>query len=455
MYGTASQFARKPRFRPRAAEIFARSHGRPHVYRVSESGDDAEPVSLTDQDDDTKTTHPNLTASSGEGTLNRQRVHTVGGTHDAGMRGSAVAGRTAPRRKGPDALSGRNSFELPVLFEGYAWQLQSEEYKREVAFRTASGQPLWHRDPSVRSGVWDRLERAVSSDGVEVASIYTNDQVRTVINYALGRTLTDADPSQVLPQIIDMRTRLGYSVPDKFKVYPEDLQAFRALDSRELSGLAKMCMETGWADNFLGAVVGGSLAARQSTGVGQAKVAEVQVRGIPKGPKLASEGVHAPARQAISAGAAKARQAMSAGAGAVKEFVRKITGGAADQVGKPAAVTIQIKPVEAIPDSYVARWRQGDVQGGMSFEVNSTDNSVSIDGIARGEQMPPRSAGSNAAAARNSTGCHDRRRLRCTTFERIVPYQRLGRGNQHRGRGSGTRWKTWPVSLVGRSRLWR
>ena len=207
-----------------------------------------------------------------------------------------------------------------------------------------------------------------------------------------------------MPQIIDMRTRLGYSVSDKFKVYPEDLHAFRALDSRELSGLAKMSMETGLADNFLGAIVGGSLAARQSIGVGQAKVPEVQVRGIPKGPKLASEGVHAPARQAISAGAAKARQAMSAGAGAVKGFVRKITGGAADQVGKPAAVTIQIKPVEAIPDSYVARWRQGDVQGGMSFKVNSTDNSVSIDGIARGEQMPPRSAGSNAAAALKQHG---------------------------------------------------
>ena len=89
------------------ADTFARSHGRPEAYRVSASGDDAEPVMLTDQDHDTKTTEANQTASSGEGTPNRQRADTVGGTHDMGMRGSAVAGRAAHRQKGPDTRSGR------------------------------------------------------------------------------------------------------------------------------------------------------------------------------------------------------------------------------------------------------------------------------------------------------------------------------------------------------------
>src|SRR5262249_52694689 len=146
------------------------------------------------------------------------------------------------------------------------------------------GQPLWHRDPAVRSGVWDRLERVVPSDGVEIARIYTNDEIRTVINYALGRTLKDADPSQVLWQIIDMRTRLGHSVPDKYKIYPEDIRALRALDSRKRSSFALMSMESGWADNFLGAAVDGSLAVRRPAG-GPGKDPRAQaMAGVP-GPK--------------------------------------------------------------------------------------------------------------------------------------------------------------------------
>ena len=45
----------------------------------------------------------------------------------------------------------------------------------------------------------------------------------------------------------------------------------------------------------------------------------------------------AKAGPAITAGAARAGRAMTAGAGAVKGFVRRITGGAAEQAGKQAA----------------------------------------------------------------------------------------------------------------------
>ena len=42
---------------------------------------------LTDQDDDTKTTEANQTASSAVGTPNDQIADTVAGTLDVGMRG--------------------------------------------------------------------------------------------------------------------------------------------------------------------------------------------------------------------------------------------------------------------------------------------------------------------------------------------------------------------------------
>jgi hypothetical protein len=100
--GKPSQFVRNPpRFRPRAADTFARSHSRPDVYSVSASGDDAEPGMLTDQDDDTKTTEANLTASSDDGIPNDPIADTVAGILDVGMRGSARAGRAAYRPKGP------------------------------------------------------------------------------------------------------------------------------------------------------------------------------------------------------------------------------------------------------------------------------------------------------------------------------------------------------------------
>ena len=89
------------------ADTFARSHCRPEVYSVSASGDDAEPGMWTDQDDDTKTTEANLTASSAEGTPNDPIADTVAGTLDVGMRGSARAGRAAYRPKDPDTLFGR------------------------------------------------------------------------------------------------------------------------------------------------------------------------------------------------------------------------------------------------------------------------------------------------------------------------------------------------------------
>ena len=92
--GRTSQFVRKPpSFRPRVADTFARSHGRPDVDSVSASSDDAEPVPLTNQHDTTKTTQANPPTSSSKGSPNDEKAEKVPRRFDGRMGGLAGAGR--------------------------------------------------------------------------------------------------------------------------------------------------------------------------------------------------------------------------------------------------------------------------------------------------------------------------------------------------------------------------
>jgi len=74
------------------------------------------------------------------------------------------------------------------------------------------------------------------------------------------------------------------------------------------------------------------------------------------------------------------------------------------KVAPATGVSIDINPVQSYPNAFTARWTQGQAKGGMSFKVNPADKSVSIDGISRGDLMPPLSAGPNAAAALKQHG---------------------------------------------------
>jgi hypothetical protein len=82
--GRTAQFVRKPpSFRPRLADTFARSYSRPDVYSVSVSGDDADPVTWTDQDYGTQTIQANPSTSYSQRTADDQSADTVAEPFDA------------------------------------------------------------------------------------------------------------------------------------------------------------------------------------------------------------------------------------------------------------------------------------------------------------------------------------------------------------------------------------